>query len=91
MYLDSHPIHRDSDIANHKNEINCSDYRFVYMGEKGMFYLLFYMSNIVLKALRRGTASNPVCKARRRLGGRLGEQGDALPICHREEMKRNRK
>ena len=47
MYLDSHPIHRDSDIANHKNEINCSDYRFVYMGEKGMFYLLFYMSNIV--------------------------------------------
>ena len=38
MYLDSHPIHRDSDIANHKNEINCSDYRFVYMGEKGMFY-----------------------------------------------------
>ncbi|CAO2190596.1 unnamed protein product, partial [Urochloa humidicola] len=31
MYLDSHPIHRDSDIANHKNEINCSDYRFVYM------------------------------------------------------------
>ncbi|KAG2589259.1 hypothetical protein PVAP13_5NG246381 [Panicum virgatum] len=35
MYLDSHPIHRDSDIANHKNEINCSDYRFVYMGEKG--------------------------------------------------------
>ncbi|XP_021311059.1 jmjC domain-containing protein 4 isoform X2 [Sorghum bicolor] len=35
MYLDSHPIHRDSDIANHKNEINCSDYRFVYMGGKG--------------------------------------------------------
>ncbi|CAD6231255.1 unnamed protein product [Miscanthus lutarioriparius] len=35
MYLDSHPIHRDSDIANHKNEINCSDYRFVYMGAKG--------------------------------------------------------
>lgn len=53
MYLDSHPIHRDSDIANHKNEINCSDYRFVYMGGKGMFcfmmYLssLFYMSSIV--------------------------------------------
>lgn len=35
MYLDSHPIHRDSDIANHKNEINCTDYRFVYMGAKG--------------------------------------------------------
>ena len=46
---------------------------------------------IVLKALRRGTASDPVGMARRRLGGRLGEQGDALPICHREEMKRNRK
>ncbi|GJM94197.1 hypothetical protein PR202_ga10821 [Eleusine coracana subsp. coracana] len=27
MYLDSHPIHRDSDIANHKNEVNCADYR----------------------------------------------------------------
>ena len=48
-------------------------------------------SAMVLKALRRGMASDPVCKARRRLGGRLGEQGDALPICHREEMKRNRK
>ncbi|KAK3164519.1 hypothetical protein QOZ80_1AG0020350 [Eleusine coracana subsp. coracana] len=35
MYLDSHPIHRDSDIANHKNEVNCADYRFVYMGAKG--------------------------------------------------------
>uniref|UniRef100_A0A0E0FMX5 JmjC domain-containing protein n=1 Tax=Oryza nivara TaxID=4536 RepID=A0A0E0FMX5_ORYNI len=35
MYLDSHPIHRDSDIANHTNEINCADYRFVYMGPKG--------------------------------------------------------
>uniref|UniRef100_A0A0E0JJW8 JmjC domain-containing protein n=1 Tax=Oryza punctata TaxID=4537 RepID=A0A0E0JJW8_ORYPU len=35
MYLDSHPIHRDSDIANHANEINCADYRFVYMGAKG--------------------------------------------------------
>ena len=32
----------------------------------------------VLKALRRGTASDPVGMARRRLGGRLGEQGDAL-------------
>ncbi|KAL6899066.1 hypothetical protein ACP4OV_005724 [Aristida adscensionis] len=35
MYLDSHPVHRDPDIANHKNEINCADYRFVYMGAKG--------------------------------------------------------
>ncbi|KAM0900933.1 hypothetical protein ACQ4PT_020319 [Festuca glaucescens] len=35
MYLDSHPMHRDPDIANHKNEINCADYRFVYMGAKG--------------------------------------------------------
>ena len=33
---------------------------------------------IVLKALRRGTASDSVGMARRRLGGRLGEQGDAL-------------
>ncbi|CAM0881308.1 unnamed protein product [Alopecurus aequalis] len=28
-------MHRDPDIANHKNEINCADYRFVYMGAKG--------------------------------------------------------
>ncbi|EMS50953.1 JmjC domain-containing protein 4 [Triticum urartu] len=35
MYLDSHPMHRDSDIANHKNEVNCADYRFVYIGAKG--------------------------------------------------------
>lgn len=41
MYLDSHPIHRDSDIANHKNEINCTDYRFVYMGAKGKFCFTF--------------------------------------------------
>nr|BAK03160.1 predicted protein [Hordeum vulgare subsp. vulgare] len=35
MYLDSHPMHRDSDIANHENEVNCADYRFVYIGAKG--------------------------------------------------------
>jgi len=38
----------------------------------------YVMQRIVLKALRRGTASDPVGMARRRLGGRLGEQGDAL-------------
>ncbi|XP_072993654.1 arginine-specific demethylase JMJ20 [Typha latifolia] len=35
MYLDSHRIHRDSDIHHDENEINCADYRFVYMGAKG--------------------------------------------------------
>ncbi|CAL9760646.1 unnamed protein product [Musa acuminata subsp. burmannicoides] len=35
LYLDSHLIHRDSDIHRDKNEINCADYRFVYMGPKG--------------------------------------------------------
>ncbi|KAG1347031.1 2-oxoglutarate and iron-dependent oxygenase JMJD4 [Cocos nucifera] len=35
LYLDSHYIHRDSDIHHDKNEINCADYRFVYMGAKG--------------------------------------------------------
>jgi len=46
VYLDSHPIHRDSDIANHKNEINCSDYRFVCMGAKGMFCFMMYLSSL---------------------------------------------
>ncbi|XP_042383654.1 2-oxoglutarate and iron-dependent oxygenase JMJD4-like [Zingiber officinale] len=35
LYLDSHLIHRDSDIHRDKNEANCADYRFVYMGPKG--------------------------------------------------------
>ncbi|XP_020584962.1 jmjC domain-containing protein 4 isoform X2 [Phalaenopsis equestris] len=35
LYLDSHCLHRDSDITRDKNEINCADYRFVYMGVKG--------------------------------------------------------
>lgn len=46
MYLDSHPMHRDSDIANHKNEVNCADYRFVYIGAKGNFY--FFKSCSIL-------------------------------------------
>ena len=36
LYLDSHSMRRDSDIYHAKNEINCADYRFVYMGAKGM-------------------------------------------------------
>jgi hypothetical protein len=48
MYLDSHPIHRDSDIANHKNEVNCSDYRFVYMGAKGMFCFTMFLLPLCL-------------------------------------------
>ncbi|XP_058087944.1 arginine-specific demethylase JMJ20 isoform X2 [Magnolia sinica] len=35
LYLDSHPMHMDGDVCHDKNEINCSDYRFVYMGPKG--------------------------------------------------------
>ncbi|XP_078154046.1 arginine-specific demethylase JMJ20-like [Carex rostrata] len=35
IYLDSHTLHRDSDICPHQNEANCADYRFVYMGPKG--------------------------------------------------------
>lgn len=35
LYLDSHTMRQDSDIHDDKNEINCSDYRFVYMGCKG--------------------------------------------------------
>jgi hypothetical protein len=43
MYLDSHPMHRDPDIANHKNDINCADYRFAYMGAKGNLYFNFVL------------------------------------------------
>ncbi|KAI0523165.1 hypothetical protein KFK09_005557 [Dendrobium nobile] len=35
LYLDSHRLHRDSDITQDKNETNCADYRFVYIGVKG--------------------------------------------------------
>lgn len=35
LYLESHCMHRDSDIHHDKNEVNCADYRFVYMGAKG--------------------------------------------------------
>ncbi|OAY79583.1 JmjC domain-containing protein 4, partial [Ananas comosus] len=35
LYLDSHSLHRDFDIHRDKNEINCADYRFVYMGPEG--------------------------------------------------------
>ncbi|KAJ4781619.1 Bifunctional arginine demethylase and lysyl-hydroxylase JMJD6 [Rhynchospora pubera] len=35
IYLDSHALHRDTDICPHQNEANCADYRFVYMGPKG--------------------------------------------------------
>lgn len=52
LYLDSHAMHQDSDIYNDKNKINCSDYRFVYIGCKGTivrveFYAstVFYMLN----------------------------------------------
>ncbi|WOK92577.1 jmjC domain-containing protein 4 isoform X1 [Canna indica] len=35
LYLDNHLMHRDTDIYCDKNESNCADYRFVYMGPKG--------------------------------------------------------
>ncbi|KAK8958576.1 F-box protein [Platanthera guangdongensis] len=35
IYLDSHRLSHDSDITTNKNEINCSDYRFIYIGVKG--------------------------------------------------------
>ncbi|XP_038879491.1 2-oxoglutarate and iron-dependent oxygenase JMJD4 isoform X2 [Benincasa hispida] len=35
LYLDSYRMHRDSDSYQEKDEISCSDYRFVYMGAKG--------------------------------------------------------
>ncbi|XP_060967962.1 arginine-specific demethylase JMJ20 isoform X1 [Cannabis sativa] len=35
LYLDNYRMHKDSDVYSDSNEICCSDYRFVYMGEKG--------------------------------------------------------
>ncbi|KAF6157412.1 hypothetical protein GIB67_004350 [Kingdonia uniflora] len=35
LYLDSHHLHKDPDTFHGRNEIDCSDYRFVYMGKKG--------------------------------------------------------
>lgn len=36
LYLDHHRMHRDPDTYQENNEISCSDYRFVYMGAKGL-------------------------------------------------------
>lgn len=35
MYYDNHRMHQDNDSFQEKDEISCSDYRFVYMGPKG--------------------------------------------------------
>ncbi|KAM0945820.1 putative transcription factor & chromatin remodeling &Metalloenzymes JmjC family [Dioscorea sansibarensis] len=35
QYLDSHFMHRSSDSCGTKNDVNCADYKFVYMGPKG--------------------------------------------------------
>lgn len=35
LYFDNHSMHQDAEIPDVKNEINCADYRFVYMGTKG--------------------------------------------------------
>lgn len=36
LYLDRYRMHVDHDIYQKANEISCSDYRFVYMGAKGL-------------------------------------------------------
>ncbi|CAI9787324.1 unnamed protein product [Fraxinus pennsylvanica] len=35
LYLDKYTMHNDPDTCQKRNEIMCSDYRFVYMGAKG--------------------------------------------------------
>ncbi|KAF4352659.1 hypothetical protein G4B88_012562 [Cannabis sativa] len=35
LYLDNYRMYKDSDVYSESNEICCSAYRFVYMGEKG--------------------------------------------------------
>lgn len=37
LYLDKYRMHDDPESYQEKNEISCSDYRFVYMGAKGLF------------------------------------------------------
>ncbi|CAI0398493.1 unnamed protein product [Linum tenue] len=36
LYLDHYRMHNDPDTYRESNEISCSDYRFVYMGAKGL-------------------------------------------------------
>lgn len=36
LYLDKYRMHEDPETDKEKNEICCSDYRFVYMGGKGL-------------------------------------------------------
>ncbi|XP_057804465.1 arginine-specific demethylase JMJ20 [Salvia miltiorrhiza] len=35
LYLDEYHMHDDPETYRERNEVNCSDYRFVYMGAKG--------------------------------------------------------
>lgn len=39
LYLDYHRMHKDPDTYKETNEICCSDYRFVYMGAKGLSFI----------------------------------------------------
>ncbi|RDY14654.1 JmjC domain-containing protein 4, partial [Mucuna pruriens] len=42
LYLDNFRIHIDPDTHQPKEEICCSDYRFVYMGDLGLLFMLMF-------------------------------------------------
>ncbi|KAL6583773.1 hypothetical protein OROMI_003062 [Orobanche minor] len=43
LYLDKYSMHDDPESYQERNEISCSDYRFVYVGSKGVHGLLFML------------------------------------------------
>ena len=43
LYLDKHHMHVDPESYQERNEVNCSDYRFVYMGAKGLSDLFLFL------------------------------------------------
>ena len=45
LYLDKFRLHTDSDTYQQNNEICCSDYRFVYMGVKGLIVAVINSSS----------------------------------------------
>ena len=50
FYLDNYRMHTDVDVYSENNEISCSDYRFVYMGAKGLIIVLIYTSLLIVQS-----------------------------------------
>lgn len=52
MYLDNYHMHNDPNIYSENNEISCSDYRFVYMGAKGLRIFVIHSFGLSLSSHR---------------------------------------